>query len=79
MRIMRKPRFTQAFLIIVVLFALTRTAPVAHAEIGLNIDATALRFIYTPGAGGFGSIGRIDITRGSSSALTAPLCIGIDR
>ncbi|NLX12037.1 MAG: hypothetical protein GXY44_00075 [Phycisphaerales bacterium] len=70
---MRKPRFTQAFLIIVVLFALTRTAPVAHAEIGLNIDATALRFIYTPGAGGFGSIGRIDITRGSSSALTAQM------
>ncbi len=54
----------------VILLTVITTAPTAYGEIGLNLDASALRFIYTPGAGGFGSIGRIDITRNGTSTIT---------
>lgn len=46
------------------------TASTVRAEIGISLDGSALRFVYTPGAGGFGSIGRIDVTRNGSSIMT---------
>jgi hypothetical protein len=51
----------------------------AIADPGLTIDATAMRFIYTPGAGGPGSIGRIDITPNNASMLVVQeLTLGTD-
>ena len=52
----------------------------AYADIGIMVDASTLRFIYTKGAGGPGSIGRISIVSTATSAVEVQqLELGTDR
>lgn len=55
--------------VVSLLVGLWAGSQVLIADPGLTIDASAMRFVYTPGAGGPGSIGRIDITPSSAAAL----------
>ncbi len=56
------------------------TAAPAIADIGLAVDASSLRMIYTKGAGGPGSIGRIQITHTAASAVDVQQVeLGADR
>lgn len=50
--------------------ALLFVAQIALANPGISINASPMRFVYTRGAGGAGSVGRIDIASTANANLT---------
>lgn len=72
----RKQHVMNAALLAVLMGAVS---PALAEPIGLVLDASSMRFIYTQGSGGPGSIGRIDISQDTlSSIVVQELTLGAD-